>query len=247
MESFKKDILMNSFPETADIETSSEDYARRFSGDVGKYFLDVQAKITLELIQSWPGTTVLDVGGGHAQLAVPLVKAGYKVTVIGSHESCRQRLDMLLPAQTFDFKVGNLIDLPFSNNSFDIVIAFRLLPHVEHWKELIAELSRVARRAVVIDYPDIRSFNIFYKIFFSVKKAFEGNTRPFRCFSRKEVIEEFRKHNLHDPILRPQFFIPMVLHRSLKIVFILKFFESVARYSGLTYLFGSPVILRMTK
>ena len=30
--------------EKADIETSSEDYAKRFSGDVGKYFLDVQAE-----------------------------------------------------------------------------------------------------------------------------------------------------------------------------------------------------------
>ena len=51
--------------EKADIETSSEDYAKRFSGEVGKYFLDVQAKITLDLLKDLPNSSVLDVGGGH--------------------------------------------------------------------------------------------------------------------------------------------------------------------------------------
>ena len=40
------------FPETADIETASEDYASRFAGEVGRYFLQVQADITLQLHQT---------------------------------------------------------------------------------------------------------------------------------------------------------------------------------------------------
>jgi 2-polyprenyl-3-methyl-5-hydroxy-6-metoxy-1,4-benzoquinol methylase len=64
-------------PEYADVETSSEGYARRFSGEVGKYFLEVQTQITLELLKPWPRARVLDVGGGHGQLALPLVNAGY--------------------------------------------------------------------------------------------------------------------------------------------------------------------------
>jgi len=35
------------FLETADIESSTEDYATRFSGPVGEYFLNVQTEITL--------------------------------------------------------------------------------------------------------------------------------------------------------------------------------------------------------
>ena len=54
-----------------DVETASEDYARRFAGEVGRYFLDVQAEIVLEMLASWPQASVLEVGGGHAQLAGP--------------------------------------------------------------------------------------------------------------------------------------------------------------------------------
>ena len=64
-----------------DVETSSEDYARRFAGGVGAWFVEAQARITLELLAPWPRARVLDVGGGHAQLTGPLVEAGYDVTV----------------------------------------------------------------------------------------------------------------------------------------------------------------------
>ncbi|MDQ2673475.1 MAG: methyltransferase, partial [Chloroflexota bacterium] len=71
--------------EDADVESSSEAYARRFAGPVGQWFLELQARLTLESLAGLPpGATILDVGGGHAQLAPPLVEAGYRVTVVGS-------------------------------------------------------------------------------------------------------------------------------------------------------------------
>ena len=39
---------------------------------------------------------MLDVGGGHGQLAIPLCRAGYRVTVLGSDASCRRRLEALV-------------------------------------------------------------------------------------------------------------------------------------------------------
>ena len=50
--------------EEADVTTSSADYARRFAGGVGAWFLEVQAKATLDLLAPWPGASVLDVGAG---------------------------------------------------------------------------------------------------------------------------------------------------------------------------------------
>jgi len=141
------------FPESADIETASEDYARRFSGRVGDYFLEVQTRAVLELLSPWPRARVLEVGGGHAQLAAPLVREGYRVTVSGSSETCRVRLDRFLPPGSFEFLCCDMLRLPFPDRHFDLVLAFRLLPHVEHWSELIAEMCRVAREGVVIDYP----------------------------------------------------------------------------------------------
>ncbi len=56
------------FKETADIETASSNYAHRFSGKIGAYFLDVQTQSVLEMISPWPKGKVLDVGGGMRKL-----------------------------------------------------------------------------------------------------------------------------------------------------------------------------------
>jgi SAM-dependent methyltransferase len=233
--------------EFADVETSSEGYARRFSGPVGEFFLALQTQITLALLEPWPKAKVLDIGGGHGQLALPLVKAGYGVTVAGSHPICRERLDRLLPPGSFDFKVGNLLSLPLEDKSFDIVLSFRLLPHVDDWPKLVAECCRLAGKAVIVDYPDLRSINIFSKLFFQVKKAIEKNTRPFSCFSRRELRDEFSKHHFGHALFQPEFFVPMALHRALKKATWSRGLEAVCQGLGLTHLLGSPVILRMTR
>src|SRR5262249_18315559 len=95
--------------EEADVETSSDAYARRFAGSVGRFFLDVQARTTLELLRPFPGASVLDVGGGHGQLALPLADAGYAVTVYGSREVCGDRVRDLVAGRRAAFRCGNLL------------------------------------------------------------------------------------------------------------------------------------------
>lgn len=189
----------------------------------------------------------MDVGGGHGQLAVPLVEHGYQVIVTGSADVCRKKLDRFLPSNSFEYLTCDMLDLPFEDNYFDVVMAFRLLPHVDRWPKLISEMCRVSRNIVIFDYPDTRSFNFLYSMFFHAKKALEKNTRPFRLFKRGELFKVLSKHGFGNPVLKPQFFIPMVMHRLLRSVTMSKSSEFVFRYTGLTHLFGSPVILKATK
>jgi hypothetical protein len=64
------------YPETADIHTSSDEYALRFSGPAGEWMLAVQERIALRMVRRFPDATILDVGGGHGQLALPLCRDG---------------------------------------------------------------------------------------------------------------------------------------------------------------------------
>lgn len=235
---------------SADVETASEGYARRFAGEVGDYFLAVQASTVLELLAPWPLAQiprVLEVGGGHAQLAGPLIEKGFQVTVTGSEEVCRARLDRSLPPGSFDFRVCDAARLPFPDRSFDVVLAVRLLTHLDRWREALAEMCRVAARAVIVDYPDTRSFNRFYGALFAWKKAVEGNTRTFRCFSPREVIAECARHGFGRPAVRRQFFVPMVVHRAIGHAGISRGLEWASGLPGLTRAFGSPVILRVER
>ena len=232
--------------EMPDIETSSEQYARRFSGSVGRYFLEVQTRTVLQLLEPFPGARILDVGGGHAQLAVPLARRGFDVTVVGSSDRCRRRLEEQSAPRSISFYREDLLNLSFVDNAFDVVLAFRLMPHLRAWPNLVAELCRVAREAIVVDYPDWQSFNVVSRFLFGAKKSLEGNTRPYHCFHRREVLAEFARGGFSSPTLRPQFFLPMVLHRVVGVGWMSRSVEAFGGWCGLTRIFGSPVILCVT-
>jgi 2-polyprenyl-3-methyl-5-hydroxy-6-metoxy-1,4-benzoquinol methylase len=231
-------------PEPPDVETSSERYARRFAGPVGEFLLETQARVTLSLLRSDPGARALEVGGGHAQLASPLVDAGIDLTILGSTPACAERLRPLLDAGRVAFRAGDLLAAPFADRSFDVVLAFRLLPHVERWQDLVRELCRLARRAVIVDYPTRRSVNAIAGPLFGLKKGVEGDTRTFRVFGEREVREAFFANGFRSAARRPEFLFPMALHRALGSAAAARAIEGLAAATGLVRALGSPVILR---
>lgn len=225
------------FPETADIESASEDYAKRFSGAAGAWLLDIQSDRLRRCLKGLSNGTALDVGGGHGQTAPVLQQAGFEVTVTGSAACCAERVPDGIPTQ-----VANHLELPYEDQSFDLVISFRLMTHCTRWPELIRELCRVAHHRVIIDYPSRVSVNFLADALFGLKKGFEKNTRTFRLFSHREIRDAFAREGF-TVVRRPQFFWPMVLHRMLKNPSLSRVLESIPRFLGLTHLFGSPVVL----
>jgi ubiquinone/menaquinone biosynthesis C-methylase UbiE len=234
-------------PETPDIETSSDRYAARFSGDVGAWFLKVQEEATLRMLAPFPGAKILDVGGGHGQLAHALVRSGYEVTVLGSSDHCKVRIQKFIDERICTFKVGNMLDLPYQNQTFDVVVSYRVLPHIVRWRHLIAELTRVAQEAVIVDYPTMWSMNYFAPLLFRLKKYLEENTRPFTIFNESEIIEAFKTYRFTAEDRFPEFFLPMALYRTLKSYKFALCVEKICRSTGFTDAFGSPVILKLVR
>jgi 2-polyprenyl-3-methyl-5-hydroxy-6-metoxy-1,4-benzoquinol methylase len=230
--------------EDADVETSSDGYAKRFAGPIGAFLLEVQTRATLAALGRWPGARVLDVGGGHAQTVGPLTAAGHDVTVFGSSPVCSARVQPWLDRGAAHFASGDLLALPFESASFDVVLSYRLLPHVSRWRELLAELTRVAARAVVIDYPTSRSVNAVAPAFFGLKRGIEGDTRTYTVFRDAEIVAALRQLDFRLTGRWPQFFFPMALHRALRAVPVSRALEACAGGTGLRRLLGSPVILR---
>ncbi len=231
-------------PETADIETSSEDYATRFAGAIGAWLLQVQETATLNMVAAYPGAKILDVGGGHGQLTNALIEQDYDVTVLGSAEVCKARIQPYLARGQCKFQVGNVLNMPYLDNSFDVVISYRFLAHVTQWQQFLKELARVAGKAVIVDYPTVRSANAIAPALFKFKKGLEGNTRPFVCYVERDITDFYQSIGWGQSQRYAQFFWPMVLHRKLGQPNISTTLEQVPRLLGLASLFGSPVIAK---
>jgi hypothetical protein len=104
-------------------------------------------------------------------------------------------------------------------------------------------LCRVARHAVVVDYPTSQSLNRIAPSLFNLKKRVEVNTRRWTLFTHAQVAAEFSAGGF--PALRrnPQFFLPMVLHRAVGLRGFSVAAERLSSFLGLTRRWGSPVIL----
>lgn len=227
--------------EQPDLGSSSDDYAKRFEGAVGRYFLEVQAEAVLELLRPWRGARVLDVGGGHAQLAGPLRDAGYDVTVLGSTPACSLRPRRLCPE--VPFVAGRLNDPPFRKGAFDVVLAVRLLAHLPDWRALVRGLAHIASRAVLVEFPSPVGVNAAAGALFGLKRRVEGNTRAFHTLARSQVEREFGLLGYGACHSLTQFFWPMALHRLSKSAGLARAIEQVPRALGLTTRMGSPVVL----
>lgn len=232
--------------EDADRHASTQEYAARFSGDTGSWMLSIQEHALLRMLPD-AACTVLDVGGGHGQTALPLNKSGRSVTIVGSSVECSERLRDYIESGSISFRTGNLIDLPFEDNSFDAVISFRLMSHCTEWRTLIAEMCRVANSTVIFDYPIWCSTNFLTPLLFRVKRLIEGNTRRYRIFTTNELRREFSQHGFECADLHKQFFFPMGLHRAINSQRISALLERIPRMFGLTRLFGSPVVICFTR
>lgn len=228
-----------------DLHSATERYAARFAGPVGAWMLEVQAGAVLGFASRWPGGTVLDVGGGHAQVAGPLAEAGHRVTVHASAEPGLARVRAMAPAVAT--VTGPLDALPLPDRSVDIVCALRMMAHVPDWEAFVAECCRVARHGVIIDFAVAGGANALQPIMFAVKKRIEGNTRRFTTQSKSALEKAFRTSGFGVSGMTGQFVMPMVVHRKLNRPGLSQKLEGGCAALGLDRWLGTPVILCATR
>lgn len=226
-----------------DLFTASPEYARRFDGEVGHYFLNVQRRGVLQLLSQLGERPleILELGGGHLQITKDLINLGHKVTV---HASAASGLEKFHQSGISANKaVFPLADLGSQKSEYDVVIALRLIPHVLDIKALLANCSKISREALIFDFASTKGMNFLSPLLFQIKKQIEKNTRPYLCHSEGKLKEILKENGFPNIKSIPQFFFPMGIHRKLKDAKLSSRLETGAEGLGLTALFGNPVIM----
>ncbi len=65
------------------------------------------------------------------------------------------------PSERLDFRVADVLDLPFDDDSFDVVVSFETLEHLSQQDAMLAEFRRVLRSGgvLVLSSPDRRTYS----------------------------------------------------------------------------------------
>jgi SAM-dependent methyltransferase len=245
--------------EWPDFHSSLPEYAARFPGALGQWILKIQTELLMEAIaiQADPpergAVEVLDVGGGHGQVTPILLELEKRVATVVSDaqatSTLTKMLNLLPPTCMSNYVsvVSPLDRLPFEHRSVPQVISLRMVCHMHDWRCFISELCRVASSQVIVDYPSLQSANYFQQLFFKAKLRIEGNTRNFRVFDDREIVDEFRRNGFNKFRTYRQFTLPLALHRAIKNPKVSEVLERIFKRLGVTKLIGSPVILSASR
>ena len=143
---------------------------------------------------------VLDVGCGPGQIPIKLVKRNPNLKIFGIDLS----EGMLLKAAQLSFnehleeklvfQTGNAEDIPFDDNSFDMVLCNSLMHHASDPVKVLNEIDRVCKPEGTVLIRDLRRPPFFIELFISyngrhykglLKKLYEDSVRA--AYSKKEL------------------------------------------------------------
>lgn len=121
--------------------------------------------------------SLLDVGGGNGYFS-HVLQAGCANTHVIDVSAAQLAMNPL-PA---DHKhLGTAYELPFADGAFDVVWSSNLLHHLDQPQRAVAELARVARRAVVVLEPSAHCIPLW------LAAHFVPHERQVRKFTRAHV------------------------------------------------------------
>lgn len=227
----------------ADPEMAQRFDALRFGGPIGSLVAEGQERVLVDFLGDVRNASVLDVGTGTGRAAIVLAARGAHVTGIDASA------EMLAVARArarsagvgVEFATGDAHQLQFPDKSFDAAVSLRVLMHTPDWQQCVAELCRVTRRAIVVDYPSRRSVAWLQSTWRRARQRAGAAVEAYRVFSPAEVQHAFRSHGFRVTRVDRQFVLPIALHKAIGSRRVTTLTERALRSVGLLFLFGSPV------
>ncbi len=121
----------------------AEQYDKWFTTGLGKYVLQCEKELVLELAAPKPGDKVLDIGVGTGIFALELMNHGAEITGIDVSE---RMLEVARSKGVKNVAIGNAVSLDFPDESFDLVISITALEFVKENDKAISEMVRVCKK-----------------------------------------------------------------------------------------------------
>ena len=234
-----------SYSAYADERMAQSFESARFGGPIGRLLASTQERVIADFLSPIPGRTVLDVGTGTGRAAIALARRGAVTTGMdASAEMLGVAAERARKAGAeVTFVRGDAHRLEFADRSFDYVVCLRVLMHTPDWRASLAELCRVTRLRLVLDYPALGSAAALQAAARRVAYRLGARVEAYRVFSAREVRRELESHGFRITGLHKQFVLPIAFHKRLGSEKTTTRIEEVLASAGLRRLLGSPVTL----
>ncbi len=215
--------------------------AMRFSGPIGTLLAEVQDQVLAQFLGEIRGRSVLDVGTGTGRAALALAARGATVRGVDASAEmlavARRRADAA--GLDIEFTTGDAHALPMEDRSVDASVSLRVLMHAPGWEQCVAELCRVTRSRVVVDFPSAMSAAALQSL--ARRWGVARDREAYRVFRTRTIAAAFEAHGFRIARVHRQFVLPIAVHKAIRSRAFTRAIEGTLAAVGMLRLFGSPV------
>ena len=154
----------------------------RNAGRLYNFLIDHKFQMVLDRLPFLiKGLSVLDICCGSGMISEYYAKNGARVSGIDLSPEAVERARIRSKRYDFqaEFSIADSTNLSFSDNSFDVVSVHDGLHHLDNPKKAVREMTRLARKGVVIIEPG-KAFITELSILLGVSSRYEGADFVYR-------------------------------------------------------------------
>lgn len=128
-------------------DSFAKDYDSWYLSKLGKFVDDVEKNLLQELADFSKGDNVLDIGAGTGTYSIWLGKKGLDVTALDQSTEMMKVAKDKADKEGLDINwiLGDAHNLPFSDNTFDLVISVTAIEFMDNPKRVLEEAMRVLK------------------------------------------------------------------------------------------------------
>ncbi len=205
------------------------------------YYESYWKQVGLELLTKYchgSDQTILDYGCGRGESLKIFGDAGYQVTGVDLDPECVKLARRFGNARILESPEDPLVQ--FQKSSFDIVVCFHVLEHVDCPKRILKSLATIARKYVLIAIPNLRYLNWLFTRTIDLSMVNEGHLQSWDHFHLRNLAERHCGLKLVDwafdatrlPVLSP--FVEKVFGQKGAIWFETGLFRKVFPFHGIS-------------
>jgi len=148
------------------------------------------------------GLAVLDICCGSGMISEYYAKKGAKVSGIDLSPEAVERASIRSKRYNFqaEFKIADSTNLPFPDNSFDIVSVHDGLHHLDNPKKAVKEMARLAKKGVIIIEP-AKVLITELSILLGVSSRYEGADFVYR-FKKDELTSWLKEFGIKKVLIK---------------------------------------------
>ena len=136
-----------------------EAYDKWFTTPIGSLVRKYEAELILDLLKPKQGEIILDAGCGTGVFTLDILSMGSRVVGLDIAFPMLIQAGKKLKGYPFRMVLGDMLNLPFSESSFDKVVSVTALEFVEDAKGAIGELFRITKRGGCIVVATLNSLS----------------------------------------------------------------------------------------